>query len=489
MLLVIDIGTSNFKAALADFNGRLIRTVSLPMAMQSAEEGRYETDPALWLRSFSEAVSRLGSVSRVEALVISGNGPTVTPVTGEISTVRGELVCGAAMARLWLDRRAAAEAETVSAIMGAYVDPGFFLPKILAIKNRESALYERTRYFLAAPEFLLFALTGEARTVFPSEGFDQWYWNDAALEKAGLDAEKFPPFVSPGDEIGTLPDSVASLFGFSKTVRVFAGGPDFFMSILGSGTVKPGQACDRSGTSEGLNVCTLERVIDRRLMSYRHPVKAYWNLSGIISTTGRAVDWCGDLLGIGRDYRSFYELAAKAAPGSGGVVFLPYLAGERAPLWDPKARGVFMGLNLETGREEAARSVAEGICFTLRDVASVMKELGAPISEIRVTNGAGKSGFLNQLKADITGKPVLVPERLDAEITGLAVLGAVSMGKYGSFEEAAGFMIRIGEQYYPKAENAACYDGLFREYRELYRALKPRFEGLAELREKVFKEL
>ncbi|MDR2247538.1 MAG: FGGY-family carbohydrate kinase [Treponema sp.] len=476
MLLVIDIGTSNFKAALVDYDGNCGGEVSLPLEVHSGPDGRHEADPAQWLRSFESALFQLGPLDAVEALVISGNGPTVIPVTGEPSLAGGELSLPAASARLWLDRRAEKEAETISAIVGDYVDPGFFLPKMLAVKTREAELYRRTRYFLSPPEFLAYALTGQAWTVFPSEGFERWYWNDEVLEKAGLDREKFPPFVSPGGETGILFSGTARHFGFDRGVKVLAGGPDFFVSIPGTGTVKPGGVCDRSGTSEGINLCTKERITDGRLMSYGHPVKGYWNLSGIISTTGKAIAWARELLGVEKEsFDDFYALASQAEPGAGGVLFLPYLSGERAPVWDPRARGVFMGLSLASGRGELARAAAEGICFAVRDVAEVMEELGAPVSEFRISGGPAKSDFLNQLKADITGRPVLVPVRKDAEITGLAVTGAAALGKYASVTEAAAAMVRIEREYEPHAGRKRIYDERFAAYRELYRALKGRF--------------
>lgn len=476
MLLVVDIGTSNFKAALVDYDGNSEGVVSLPLVVHSGADGSHEANPVQWLRAFEKALFRLGSPAAVEALVISGNGPTVIPVTGEPSLAGGELSLPADTARLWLDRRAEKEAETISAIAGAYVDPGFFLPKMLAVKTREAELYRRTRYFLSPAEFLAYSLTGRAWTVFPSGGFERWYWNDEMLEKAGLDREKFPPFIFPGGETGILLPGVARHFGFNSGVKVLAGGPDFFVSILGTGTVEPGGVCDRSGTSEGINLCTRERIIDGRLMSYGHPVKGYWNLSGIISTTGKAVAWARELLGVEKEsFDRFYALASGAEPGAGGVLFLPYLSGERAPIWDPRARGVFMGLSLASGRGELARAVAEGICFAIRDVAEVMEELEAPVSEFRVSGGPAESAFLNQLKADITGRPVLAPAIKDAEITGLAVIGAAALGKYPSVAEAAGVMVRIEREYEPHAAKKRIYDERFAAYRELYRALKGRF--------------
>jgi xylulokinase len=479
MLLLIDIGTTTFKAALWD--GAFSEPVSINMEENTGEaapenSGECETsfyvDPSRWLRAFERALERLEGAGKTRALVVSGNGPTLVPVTGEPGfDSLGRLSLEAAPARHWLDRRAAAEAETISAHVGAFVDPGFYLPKALMIKNREAALYEKTRFFLSSSEYLVYALTGEARTVFPSEGFERWYWDEALLEKTGLDREKFPPFVFPGEYIGDLLPGAAARFGFGSHVKVFAGGPDFFMTILGAGVSSPGQVCDRSGTSEGINLCTRDRVTDSRLMSYGHPVKPFWNLSGIISTSGKAIAWARELLGLEKEpYGAFYDLAAAAERGS--LLFLPYLAGERAPVWDPAARGVFMGLSLSTGRKEMARAAAEGVCLAIRDVITVMEECGAEVSELRVTGGPSANPFFNRLKADVTGKTVLRLAGPPSEIAGLAVTGAVALGYYGSFKEAAEALVQCGEAYHPDPGAKPVYDKLFENYRELYQRLR-----------------
>jgi xylulokinase len=513
MLLVIDMGTSTFKAALVRYDGTGGKLVRLPFAPDvpvlaaapTAPEGsapaavpldglRHETDPAQWLRAVGEAAARLGPRGEVEAVIISGNGPTLTPVTGTPGLWGGELALPSGAALNWLDRRAGEEARLVSGLMGGFVDPSFFLPKALWIKNHAPELYEKTRWFLAAPEFLVYALTGEARTVFPSPGFDRWYWNDRVLDAAALDREKFPPLLYPGDTIGTLSPAVASRFGFSPEVKVIAGGPDFFVSILGTGAIRPGMVCDRSGTSEGINLCVPRRIDDSRLMCYGHPVKPHWNLSGIISSTGRAIAWGRELLGLEQlPHAAFYDLAAEAPAGAGGLVFLPYLAGERAPIWDPHAQGVFAGLRLETGRAALARAVAEGVCLAIRDVVTVMEETGVPVEELRATGGPSESPFLNQLKADVTGRPVLIPgprerpvgtlsgapagtasspTQFPAELTGLAILGAAAMGAYGSAGEAADALVGIVRTFVPDEKKAPVYDRAFAAYRDIYQSLK-----------------
>ncbi|MDR0449766.1 MAG: hypothetical protein LBH26_00700 [Treponema sp.] len=484
MILAVDIGTTDFKAALFSASGERLRAVSLPLAIDLSDGARHETDPARWLRAFEECLFRLAPLSGVELLAICGNGPSLTPVTG-LPADRGEaLELPAGSARLWLDRRAQEEAAAVSALMGGFVDPGFFLPKALFIKNREPELYSRTKLFLSCPEYLSYALTGIPRTVFPSLGFDRWFWNAGILDALGLDGEKFPPFVPPGSLIGPVLPGLARHLGLTgpgekREIPVAAAGPDFFAAILGAGALEPGDACDRSGTSEGINLCTRNRISDPRLMSYGHPVKPYWNLSGIISTTGKALAWARDLLGYaGRPFKDFLSLAESARPGGGGLLFLPYLAGERAPLWDPRARGSFLGLNLSTGPAELARAVAEGTCFALRDVIAVMEE-SVPLRNLRVTGRPGESAFLNQLKADITGKEILVPSSLrDAELAGAAALGATALGLYPAPEQAVAALVKPGKICRPDPGKAPLYEGLFAEYRAAYRSLKENFARL-----------
>ena len=467
MLLTVDIGTSVFKSALWDFEGNRIAFASTPLSICASDGARHETESGQWLKAFGECRGSLcaevpAAAAAVEALVICGNGPSLVPVLGPPSP--GNVP--ATPARLWLDRRAAKAAERVSALSGGFVDAGFFLPKALDIKINEPELYEKTKVFLGCPELLAYALTGETRTVFPSDGFERWFWTDAILDALGLDGEKFPPFIRPGEVFGGLTAQAANRFDLKPGIPVISGGSDFIAAILGTGAIKPGRACNRTGTSDGINACTEKCVSDDRLMSYGHPVKPFWNLSGIVSTTGKAVEWARNLLGA-ESYDEFFRLAQTAKPGARGLVFLPYLTGERAPAWDPSARGVLKGLGLSTGRPEFARAVLEGVNFAIRDIIEIMEETGAVIDELRVAGSAAGRDLLNRIKADITGKPVFVPAQKETELLGLAAIGSCALGKHASFAEAARAFVRIGGTFRPEEETAALYGEMFGEYRRL----------------------
>jgi len=457
LILTVDIGTSNFKSALWDYDGGCLSFAVCPLAADM-------TDCSMWLRAFEDCCRKHEKLPLAQIIVITGNGPTLVPVTGPPSVEKNGLSVPAENARFWLERKAVNYQKEISALMGGFVDSGFFLPKILSVKREENELYKKVVQFLGCPEYLIYALTEQARTVFPSEGFDRWFWNEEVLEKLELDTQKFPPFVRPGDEIGTITPEAASFLGIKKNIPVISGGPDFFAAILGCGVTQPSFACDRTGSSEGINLCTQNRVIDERLMSYGHPVTPYWNLSGIINTTGKAVEWGCGLLRIS-DVEEFYSLAKKSEAGCGGLVFSPYLAGERAPLWNPSARARWSGIGLACGRSEFANSILEGIGFAVRDVISVMEETGESVLQLRVTGGMAGNAFLNQVKADITGREILEPVHKEAGLLGCAVIGACHLGGYSSLNEASCAMVHIEKHYEPNIKKSGVYNELFAKYR------------------------
>ncbi|MCL2763738.1 MAG: FGGY-family carbohydrate kinase [Treponema sp.] len=460
MLLTIDIGTSTFKSALWSCENRRLSYASVPLSISDVQ--KHEADPSQWLYAFSRCCKKLGSLKKVEAIIISGNGPSLVPVLGE-PVFKNGLHVPAAASRLWLDRRAVEYQADVSKVMGGFVDASFFLPKILYIKNKEPQLYEKTKFFLGCPEYLAYALTSRARTVFPCDGYDRWFWNDTVLEKFKLEREKFPEYIRPGEQFGTITSDAARYFGFRKNICVVSGGPDFFAAILGSGVTAPGQACNRSGSSEGINLCMLNRPRDSRLLFYAHPVKPYWNLSGNINTTGKAIQWGSDLLGI-ENINDFIKTAQKSEAGSGGLVFLPYLAGERAPVWKSAVRASWNGITLSAGRGEFANSILESIGFAIRDVTGLMEEAGGRIEELRVTGGLSGCERLNQIKANITGIEVLEGEYRETELLGLAIIGGCFTGRYSSLREASSSNIKIKRRYEPNHKNNELYKGLFCEY-------------------------
>jgi len=480
VVLAVDIGTTALKAGLFDEAGRLEARAEVPVHLADrAEHLRHEADANNWIGALALAAAQL-ELGRfpLRAVVVSGNGPTLVPVGRDGRPLD--------FAMTWLDRRGVEEARLAAEATGRYVDPSFYLPKALWIFRHKQRVYRDTRHFLACPEFVDFYLTGEACTVLPSEPFQPYIWTAEAIEKLGMDPRKFPPFVRPGAGIGRVRAEAEEVLGIPAGTPVFAGGPDFIMTLLGTATTAQGRVCDRAGTSEGVNLCTRDPVADRRLLCLPHIIEGFWNVSGIISTSGKALDWFRTTAaGQAQDYEGLFEEVCQVPPGARGLIFLPYLAGERTPLWDPYARGSFIGLTANHGRPEMARAVVESVGFAIRDVIEVMEESGLAIEEMRVTGGQARSPLWNQIRADITGRRILVPEILDSELLGCGIVGLYALGLHRSLEAAAEALVRIRKVHEPRPELAAPYGELFRLYRQSYRGLKDVFAALSQLQ---FKE-
>ena len=473
MVLSIDIGTTTCKGALFNQTGQLIEMVKIPISLIATEQGAQEADPWQWSQALAAICAKLSHYRGIRAVVVSGNGPTVVPVYDEPKVVEGIVHAPSAFARLWLDRRAVEEAAEISILVGQFVDASFVLPQVLHLGRKNPKVYEKSRWFLSSFEYINYLLTNEVATILHAEDAKRWYWTEEILSSLHLDPGKFPSFKRPGDHIGTVTTLAAKTLGLPENIPVFAAGPDFLVSILGCAVVAPGMVCDRSGTSEGINLCTHRPLDDDRLMTYLHPVEPYYNVSGIISTSGKAIGWAKKLMGLEeQSFDAFYAMMATAPAGSDGLLFLPYLSGERAPIWDPDARGVFTGLSLSSAKTHLLRSVAEGVCLAMYDVIEVMEELGGVVTALRITGGPSESAFLNQLKADVTGRPVSIPEVGDAELVGSMVIGRTALHDYTSFAEAANDLVAIGREYQPTADNRSLYDEALGRYRETYKRLK-----------------
>jgi len=475
VVLAVDVGTTTLKAGLFDEAGKLAARAEVPVHLSDREEPlHHEADANNWIGALAlvTAQLQLSRFPRIRAVVVSGNGPTLVPVGRDGRPLD--------FAMTWLDRRGVQEAELAAEATGRYVDPSFFLPKALWLFRHKPRVYRDTRHFLSCPEFVDFYLTGQACTVLPSEPFLPYIWTQEAIEKLGMDPRKFPPFVKPGAAIGEVRSAAEEVLGIPAGTPVFAGGPDFIMTLLGTATVTPGRACDRAGTSEGVNLCTRAPVADRRLLCLPHIIEGLYNVSGIISTSGKALDWFKNATGRERqDYEGLFEDICQVPPGSRGLIFLPYLAGERTPLWDPYARGCFIGLTMNHGRKEMTRAVVESVGFAIRDVIEVMRESGLAIDELRVTGGQARSPLWNQIRADITGRRILVPEIIDSELLGDGIVGLYALGSHRSLEAAAEALVRIRKVYHPRPELQGPYDELFGLYRRSYSGLKDVFAALS----------
>lgn len=476
MMLSLDIGTTRVKGGLFTPRGECLATSSVELPHLGDPDPLSSTvDAQDWIGAVRTIVDiLLAGRIKPDCVVLSGNGPTLVPVDGGDRPLHPALT--------WMDRRVGLEAEEASAVAGRRIDPSFYLPKALWFFHHHPGIYEKTVSFYACPEYLIRLMSGASVTVFPAPGYEALYWQEDWIHKLGMDPVKFPPFVAPGTVVGATGGPGAALLSLPEGIPVVAGGPDFLAALAGTATTRPGRACDRAGTSEGINLCSASPVDDGRLLCMPHIVRPWTNISGSVSTSGKALEWFRCTAYEAKaDYEELFRDARSVEPGSKGLLFLPYLAGERAPLWDASARGAFVGLTLAHGRPEMLRAVIEATALAVRDILAVMDEAGAGVEELRVTGKPGTSEVWNRIKADVTGLPLRIPRFGESELLGGACMGYAALGRYGSLAEAAEDLVALGPPIEPDLGLKARYDELFGIYRETYRALKPIFPRLAKL--------
>jgi xylulokinase len=470
LFLCVDIGTSSLKASYIDGKGRSRGFVRVPYTRPGP------ADAADWEAAFTRALGALrqgasgfepaGSEPagpepaglEPDALCISGNGPTLVPLTTE----------GRALSPLHWYRGGAAAGGAVP-----QDSPSLFLPTAAAFLGENPRDYERTRYFLSSQEWLSFRCGAEPVTVLPAPAYEPYYWDDAQCAALGLDRGKFPPFAGLGSFIGKVSAEAAETFGLRRGLPIIAGGPDFIMALIGVGAVEPGIFCDRAGSSEGINLCSAVPFRAPELRTLPHVEEGLWNLGAILPSSGRHFDWFREL--TGQTHRDYGEVLGELLPppvSGGGEGRGVWETGEGILFpWIPspgKGISAFL-MNAPGGLRRAAlgRAVLESLGFSVREALDTFRRYGFPVKEMRLSGGQGKSPLWNQFKADITGCTLLAPEIIDGELAGDACAASLALGEYGSLSQAAAEMVRIGQTYRPSPQAAPLYEERFRIYREL----------------------
>jgi xylulokinase len=466
-ILGLDLGTTEVKAGLVTLEGRLLAIARAGYGLEVGHgPGWAEQDPGAWWSAVVGAVRALHQAQPFEivAIGVDGHGPTLAAVDGRGEATRPAIT--------FLDTRAAAEAADLAdatGIRGWALGP---LPAALWLERNEPDIADRTRWYLTTWEWLAFRLTGTAvAPLVPGQAVP----DPATVEAAtGLHVDRRPPAGAMGGVVGALTETAADALGLRAGIPVAGGTNDAFASYLGAGLLEAGDAYDPGGSAGGFGVYWHEPVEVPGAFVTPAPIAGLFSVGAAMAATGRALDWFRDAI-VGGDVTTERLLAEAAAtsPGADGVVFLPYLAGERSPIWDPTATGVFAGLTLSHGRGHLARAIIEASALAIRHVATPMLAAGVTVTAMRACGGPARSDAWNQVKADVTGFTVLVPDVLETAVMGSAILGAVAIGAHRDVRAAVGAMTRIDHRLEPRAELAAIYDRVFETYTGLYPAVAP----------------
>jgi xylulokinase len=494
-ILTVDQGTSSTKTALWDEAGALIAEASAPYELDRPSALWAEIDPERWWGALRATVTSVLAQAHVPAgdiaaVALDGIGWTLVPVDASLRAL--------APAMTWLDRRAEAEAAELRAradanalvdLVANPIDAAYITPKLAWLRRERPAVFDAARWFLTASGFLVARLTGE-----PTCDLTQAYgfhcfdirrerWDEAAATALGIPLDRLPPLRRAHDIAGGLAAAAARETGLAAGTPVLVGGLDAAVGALGGGVTRPGQTQDQGGQAGGMGMSVTNVVVEPRLILSHHVLDGQYLLqSGTVG--GGALGWLRDI--VGRHAATFAELSAEAStapPGSHGVLFLPYLAGERTPLWSSTARGVFFGLSYATTRPDLLRAVMEGCAFAVLDGLRLAEARGASVSEWLGQGGAARSPLWNQIKADVTGRPFVVARRADGgeggHGLGLFALGAAATRLAGDPGTTIERLLPRRTVYEPDAATHARYGELFEVYHGVSRALLPHFDRLS----------
>lgn len=503
-VVAVDVGTTATKALVVRRDGRVLARAAVEYPLHTPEPGAAEQNPDELLEAIVRAVRRAlesaGAAARdVAALSFSsamhgliafdGDG---RPLTSCITWADTRAAPYAAMLR---DRPEGAALYTRT---GTPLHPMSPLVKLMWLRDRRPDVVERASMFAGVKEYALFRLYGRwvvdqslasATGLFELRRLD---WDGEALRLSGVERARLPEPVPATAVLEGLDPEYARAMGLSPDVPAVVGASDGTLANLGVGAVRPGVVAVTIGTSGAVRGVAGEPVVDPkgRLFCYAL-VPGMWVVGGPINNGGVALRWARDCLAFAaareayRDgvdpYERMTDVAAQAPPGAGGLLFLPFLTGERAPVWDADARGVLFGLDIRHGLPHVLRAVMEGVVFAVRSVAGALAELAGPLREVRATGGFARSPLWRQMLADALGVPVTVTDTVEGSAVGAAKLAFVALGLAASFDELDGWAQPV-VRHEPDARIHRLYEQLTSVYLDVYHQLKGLFPALAPFR-------
>jgi xylulokinase len=503
LLIGIDVGTTSTKAILCDLAGNVLAQAAQEYPTAYPHANWAQQDPEDWWRATCISLQQTLRESCVNArqiasITVSSQAPTLVPVDRNGRPLHPALI--------WMDRRGDPQCrwlcehvgeELVVSINGGRVDPYYLAAKLLWLRAEAPDVYAASHQFLQANGYIVHRLSdafcmdashGPLTQLFDSTAQD---WSPLLLDAMALDPTRLPSVLPCTAIAGEVTRAAAAATGLAAGTPVVAGMVDATAAGIEAGLLEPGQAAEVTGQSTVLLLCSDRPYTARDLIPVGHPVAGRYLVLGALVATGGALRWFRDQLGeaerkeaarLGIDPFELLGRAAKQSPpGANRVIFLPYMFGERSPIWDSNARGVFFGLSLATTKRDLVRAIMEGAAFGLRHNVEVAAAAGFALDSLACIGGGSRSALWNQIKADVLHCPIRLPRASAGAPMGDAIVGAVGVGLYPTVGEAVAHMIAPGPEFAPVPGRATCYDSLYRVYRGLYPALRASFQDLAEV--------
>ena len=503
-LLAHDLGTSGNKATLFSEEGRLIAAETVSYGTNYFNRTWAEQNPADWWEAICLSSKNLLAHAKVDpadiaVVALSGQMMGCTCVDRSGNALRPSI--------LYCDQRSEKEAaalldkismEDAYKIVGHRIAAVYALEKLMWVKNNEPDIYRQTAMTLCAKDYVNFRLTGKFATDYSdasgTNAFDinRMQWSDTMIESAGVERSMFPDAFDSTTVLGEITGEAAAATGLKRGTPVCIGGGDGSCAGVGVGCIKPGTAYNYLGSSSWVALTVREPIVDplMRTMNWAHVVPGYLHPSGSVQTAGAAYQWLKEKIcteemiraeQLGHNvYEIMNALLMESPPGANGLIFLPYLLGERSPRWNPDARGAFLGLTLASTRADLVRSVMEGITYNLGLIVDIFRN-HVPMETMTIIGGGAKSGIWLQMMADIYNVTVQRPNFLEeATSMGAAVVGGVGVGLFPGFDTIDRF-IRIEETIEPNRENQTHYNQIKPLFDKAYFALVDLFADMSKI--------
>jgi len=490
VLVGLDVGTGGARAVAVDEVGAVVAEASSEYPLASPRPGWTEQDPADWWRGAKEALGRVAAEAGEEVAGIGLTGQ----MHGSVFLDASDEVVRPAL--LWNDQRTGPQCEAITWAVGAErlisiagnpALTGFQAPKVVWLRDEEPDNFGRVARVLLPKDYVRLQLSGEYATdasdaagtlLLDVRARD---WSGEILEALEIPEEWMPKVYEGPESTGTLRGEVAEELGLQPGIPVAAGGGDNAAAAVGTGIVGPGLVNSSVGTSGVLFAHAGEFNPDPsgRLHAFCHAVPGAYHLMGVTLSAGGSLSWWRET--VGGEFDELVGAASEVPPGSEGLIFLPYLSGERTPHLDPDARGAFLGLTARHGVAHMTRAVMEGVVFSLRDSLEIMRGLGVPFEDVRATGGGARSALWRGLQADVYGVPIRRTVADEGPAYGAALLAGAASGVYADVEEASSVVELREEVTEPDPERVKTYEEHYEVYRSLYPATRSAMSRLTDL--------
>ncbi len=504
-LIGVDIGTSGTKTVLFDELGNTIASAMLEYPLYQPQISWAEQDPEDWWDATCGTIIQVITQSGIQASEIKGIGLS-GQMHGAVLLDKDNKVLRKAI--IWCDQRTTAECDQITSLVGKErlieitANPaltGFTASKVLWVRNNEPKIFEQVKKILLPKDYIRFKLTGEFATEVSDASGMQFMdipkrqWSDEVLSKLGIDKNLLAKMYESQEVSGKVNTEAALLTGLKIGTPVVGGAGDQAAGAVGNGIVRSGVISSTIGTSGVVFAFSEHVTIDPkgRVHTFCHAVPDTWHVMGVTQGAGLSLKWfrdqfCGDEIREAAianvdPYILMDKEAAVASPGSDGLIYLPYLMGERTPHLDADAKGVFFGLSAKHEKKEMIRSVMEGVVYSLKDCLEIIKEMGVDVSEVRASGGGGKSPLWRQMQADVFGTEITTINSSEGPALGVALLAGVGTGVYGSVAQACDATIKVKTRQAADSTLNARYSQFYGIYRNLYTSLKQDYKDLANI--------